>query len=149
MSTDICVKCGNTLLSVYCGQCYDRILDRTKEEEMALRQKLSRMEDALKTVNFWLDEFAVHGDATPDAIAHASRMQGDVLRKHLGEARRHAEEQKNKADRLQAEVEELREWQLKVAEGTGYINRAEGQGGYEVAAPETIIAAWKRLENGY
>jgi hypothetical protein len=40
------------------------------------------------------------------------------------------------------ERDELRAWQLAVAEGTGYINHAEGQGGYEIAPAETIVAAY-------
>lgn len=49
-------------------------------------------------------------------------------------------------DEARAEVERLRGWQESIADGTGYILRAEGQGGYEAADPETIIAAWRRLE---
>lgn len=47
---------------------------------------------------------------------------------------------------LQAECAELRAWQEAVAEGTGYINRPEGQGGYAVADPDTIVAAFKEHE---
>lgn len=50
---------------------------------------------------------------------------------------------------LKDEIEQLRAWQLAVAEGTGYINHAEGQDGYEVADAETIVAAWKRRERRY
>ena len=49
-------------------------------------------------------------------------------------------------DEALAQVKELRAWQLAVAEGAGYVNRAEGQGGYEVASAETLVAAWKRQE---
>lgn len=40
---------------------------------------------------------------------------------------------------LEARVAELEAWQLAIAEGTGFINRAEGQSGYEVADPKTIL----------
>lgn len=49
-------------------------------------------------------------------------------------------------DAARAEVEELRAWQRDIADGTGYINYAEGQGGYEVAPAETILRAWRRLQ---
>lgn len=45
-------------------------------------------------------------------------------------------------DALCAEVERLRAWQLAVAEGMGYVNRAEGQSGYEAAEPDVILSAW-------
>jgi hypothetical protein len=44
------------------------------------------------------------------------------------------------------EVERLTAWQVAVADGLGYLNRAEGQGGYEVAEPETVIGAWREHE---
>jgi hypothetical protein len=44
------------------------------------------------------------------------------------------------------EVERLKSWQVAVADGLGYLNSAEGQGGYEVAEPETIIVAWREQE---
>lgn len=47
---------------------------------------------------------------------------------------------------LLAEVERLRAWQVAVADGMGYLNHAEGQGGYEVADPDTILGAWKDQE---
>ncbi len=48
--------------------------------------------------------------------------------------------------RLTAEVERLTAWQVAVADGLGYANHAEGQGGYEVADPETVIGAWREQE---
>lgn len=47
-----------------------------------------------------------------------------------------------RAEKAEAEVETLRAWQLRVADATGYVNRAEGQGGYEVADADTIVAAY-------
>jgi hypothetical protein len=44
------------------------------------------------------------------------------------------------------EVERLTAWQVAVADGLGYLNHAEGQGGYEVAEPETVIGAWREQE---
>lgn len=44
--------------------------------------------------------------------------------------------------KAERERDEARAWQLAVAEGTGYINYAEGQGGYEIAPAETIVAAY-------
>jgi hypothetical protein len=44
------------------------------------------------------------------------------------------------------EVERLKAWQVAVADGLGYLNSAEGQGGYEVAEPETVIGAWSEQE---
>lgn len=35
-------------------------------------------------------------------------------------------------------------WQEQVADGMGYLNRPEGQDGYEVASAETILSAWRR-----
>jgi hypothetical protein len=49
-------------------------------------------------------------------------------------------------DAARAEAEALRTWQREVAEGIGYLNRAEGQDGYEVAAPSVIVAAWREAE---
>ncbi len=37
-------------------------------------------------------------------------------------------------------------WQVEVAEGIGYLNRAEGQSGYEVAEPSVIVEAFKAAE---
>lgn len=49
---------------------------------------------------------------------------------------------------LRARVAELEAWQVEVAEGVGYINRAEGQSGYEVAPAATIVRAWKGMDSG-
>lgn len=40
---------------------------------------------------------------------------------------------------LRVRVAELEAWQLAIAEGTGFVNFAEGQSGYEVADPKTIL----------
>ena len=48
--------------------------------------------------------------------------------------------------RLTAEVERLTAWQVAVADGLGYLNCGEGQGGYEIADPETVIGAWREQE---
>jgi hypothetical protein len=42
-----------------------------------------------------------------------------------------------------AEADELRAWQEAVADGLGFLNRAEGQRGYEVAEPSVIIRAFR------
>jgi hypothetical protein len=49
-----------------------------------------------------------------------------------------------KVERLTAEVERLTDWQVAVADGLGYLNHVEGQGGYEVAEPDKVIGAWMR-----
>ncbi len=41
-------------------------------------------------------------------------------------------------------IAELEAWQLEVADGTGFLNRPEGQSGYEVAPAATIVQAWDR-----
>ena len=46
-------------------------------------------------------------------------------------------------ERLRARVAELEAWQLAIAEGTGFVNFAEGQSGYEVADPQTILNHFK------
>lgn len=46
------------------------------------------------------------------------------------------------ADRIKA----LEAWQLAVADGIGFVNRAEGQDGYEVAKPSVIVGYVKGLE---
>lgn len=43
------------------------------------------------------------------------------------------------------ERDRLRDWQEAVADGLGYLNRAEGQGGYEVAKPEVIANTYNRI----
>jgi hypothetical protein len=48
------------------------------------------------------------------------------------------------AVRKRAEAAER--WQMEVAEGLGFLNRPEGQGGHEVADPSVIVAAWKEME---
>ena len=48
-----------------------------------------------------------------------------------------------RAAALESRVAELEAWQLTIAEGTGFINRAEGQSGYEVADPKTILEHFK------
>lgn len=50
----------------------------------------------------------------------------------------------NSRDSWRARCGELEAWQLAIAEGTGFINHAEGQAGYEVADPETILNHFKR-----
>lgn len=40
---------------------------------------------------------------------------------------------------LESRVRELEAWQLAVASGVGFVNFAEGQSGYEVADPDTIL----------
>lgn len=37
-------------------------------------------------------------------------------------------------------------WRVEVAEGLGYINRAEGQAGHEIAEPSVIIEAFRAAE---
>lgn len=47
---------------------------------------------------------------------------------------------------LKQRITELEAWQLAIAEGTGFCNRAEGQSGYEVADPQTILDHFQGLE---
>ena len=49
-------------------------------------------------------------------------------------------------ERLTAELKRLAAWQLAVADGLGFANRAEGQSGYEVARPAVIVAYVKGAE---
>lgn len=48
-------------------------------------------------------------------------------------------------DEAREERDELRAWQLAVAEGMGYVNRAEGVGGYEVAPASVIVDSWNQM----
>ena len=48
---------------------------------------------------------------------------------------------------LRARVAELEAWQKDVANGLGYLNQPEGQAGYEVAAPSTIIHDWYEAQS--
>lgn len=48
-------------------------------------------------------------------------------------------------EEAQRERDVLAKWQLDVAEAMGFVNRPEGQGGYEVASVKTIIAAWDAM----
>jgi hypothetical protein len=45
-----------------------------------------------------------------------------------------------------ARAEEAERWRVDVAEGLGYINRPEGQSGYEVAEPSVIIDAFRAAQ---
>lgn len=47
---------------------------------------------------------------------------------------------------LLARAETAEQWRVEVAEALGYLNRAEGQSGYEVASPRIVIAAFRRAE---
>jgi hypothetical protein len=62
---------------------------------------------ALNMVNFWLDEFAAQGNPTPDDIAKASKLQGDVLRKKLAEARAEVERLRGAHEKAQDELGKL------------------------------------------
>jgi chromosome segregation ATPase len=44
------------------------------------------------------------------------------------------------------ERDELRAWQLQVAEPIGFVLRAFGVGGYDVAEPAVLVNAWRALE---
>jgi uncharacterized coiled-coil DUF342 family protein len=44
------------------------------------------------------------------------------------------------------ERDELRAWQVQIAEPLGYLVRAFGVGGYDVAEPSVIVKAWRELE---
>lgn len=44
------------------------------------------------------------------------------------------------------ERDELRTWQAQIAEPLGYLVRAFGVGGYDVAEPSVIVEAWRALE---
>ena len=46
---------------------------------------------------------------------------------------------------IRARVAELEAWQIAIAEGTAFINRAEGQDGYEVASPQTILSFFEEI----
>jgi hypothetical protein len=46
---------------------------------------------------------------------------------------------------LQQRIAELEAWRVAIAEGTGFINRAEEQSGYEIADPQTIINHFQKL----
>jgi hypothetical protein len=48
----------------------------------------------------------------------------------------------NRADAV-ARAERAEGWQLAVADALGYVNRAEGQSGYEVAEPSVVLAAYR------
>jgi post-segregation antitoxin (ccd killing protein) len=47
----------------------------------------------------------------------------------------------------EAARERAEAWQLAVADGLGYVNRPEGQGGYEVAEPSVIVDAFRAAES--
>lgn len=49
-------------------------------------------------------------------------------------------------ERLRAENEALRKWQVAVADGLGFLNRPEGQDGYEVAPAARLLEEWRALE---
>jgi chromosome segregation ATPase len=44
------------------------------------------------------------------------------------------------------ERDEARAWQVQIAEPLGYLVRAFGVGGYDVAEPSVIVKAWRELE---
>jgi hypothetical protein len=46
---------------------------------------------------------------------------------------------------MREERDEAERWRVAVADGLGYLNRPEGQGGYEVAEPSVIIKAFRDL----
>lgn len=74
---------------------------------------------------------------SPCAVARWRRLEAE------------RDEARAEVERLTKERDELKAWQKAVADGTGYVNYAEGQGGYEVADPETILAKWRRLRREY
>ena len=49
-------------------------------------------------------------------------------------------------ERLRAELAESRKWQEEVAEGLGFLNRPEGQSGWEAAPAKTILSAMAAVE---
>jgi hypothetical protein len=49
-------------------------------------------------------------------------------------------------DGYRRERDDLRAWQVQIAEPLGYLVRAFGVGGYDVAEPSVIMEAWRALE---
>jgi hypothetical protein len=100
--------------------------------------------------------FCTEGGLSSDAANELSYVHMDLianaptdLRALLDEVERltHNLVQTEKhAQILEGSAKRLTDWQIAVAEGLGYLNRAEGQGGYEVADPETVIGAWREQE---
>ena len=70
-------------------------------------------------------------DALKASVAELESVRDDLSRAYAVQGLALEEER--------ARVAELEAWQLAIAEGTGFINRSEGQDGYEVADPQTIL----------
>lgn len=65
------------------------------------------------------------------------------------EARTYAQNatfQREQRESAESRAADLDRWQREVAEGLGFLNQPEGQSGYEVADPATIIEAWRTLQ---
>jgi hypothetical protein len=101
-------------------------------EEAILRKQA---ESALAAASRDLDE-ARHDMRAALARAREAAEANDGMRKALRQR-----EQEHLA--ACAEADELRAWQEAVADGLGFLNRAEGQRGYEVAEPSVIIRAFR------
>ena len=79
------------------------------------------------------------GSATLESLGLATAGEIARLKADLATAA-------NVTKQLTEERDELAAWQLAVADGLGFVNRAEGQSGYDVAAPSVILAAWRECE---
>ncbi len=65
------------------------------------------------------------------------------------EARTYAQNatfQREQRESAESRAADLDRWQREVAEGLGFLNQPDGQSGYEVADPATIIEAWRTLQ---
>jgi hypothetical protein len=85
---------------------------------------------------------AAIGSATTAALADAGPSAGYAA--ETDEAAKDAERRLLSAlHSLVRRAEAAEGWQLAVADGLGYVNRAEGQGGYEVAEPSVVLASYR------
>ncbi len=133
-----------------CGRPYQRAesarLEHWKNRTEKAEARLNDMvppEQLIETLDRAIKAEAELAQVRP-MLAHfteeAERLEGEL--REVSSSRSYW---KDCAERSYLERTKLRAWQVAVAEGLGFLNRPEGQSGYEVAEPKVLLDYYDQL----
>jgi len=115
--------------------------DHDGQEIKRLKARVAQLEADLERERMRLAACGIVAQAnTPESAKAAREMHADYRSASCDDVAAAVDREMA----LRARVAELEAWQLTVAEATGYVNRPEGQAGYEVADADTVAGAIER-----
>jgi len=90
-----------------------------------------------------MDDRTAAGIAALEGQLELARARADKLESELETERKAKQRMENRAFNLESERSALEAELLAIAEAAGYVNRAEGQDGYERMSGQELAERWK------